>query len=55
LPPQGFAVVRGRDARALWAQARSNWINCHPQVARTASDPRPVPGACRGDRWGGRR
>lgn len=55
LPPQGFVVVKGRPARALWAQAKSNWINCHPQVARTGTDPRPIPGACRAGRWGGGR
>jgi hypothetical protein len=46
LPPRGFKVLRGAAAREAWARARTNWINCHPQLRRVAGDPRSDPRSC---------
>ncbi len=53
LPPPSFAIAKGAAAREMWRAARSNWINCHANVARLPADPRPIASACRADRWGG--
>lgn len=53
LPPASFRVVKGAAARDAWSRARSNWINCHPRLARLPSDPRSNPDACIADTWGG--
>lgn len=52
-PPPGFRVLRGQAARTQWLQAKTNWIDCHPRLARLASDPRSTPDHCVPDTWGG--
>ena len=46
LPPRGFRLLHGAAAREAWARARTDWINCHPQLRRVAGDPRSDPHAC---------
>lgn len=53
LPPASFRVLKGQSARDAWVRARNNWINCHPKLARLASDPRSNPAACVSGTWGG--
>lgn len=53
LPPSSFRVLKGQAARDAWKQAKSNWINCHPKLARLPSDPRSNPDACVPNSWGG--
>ena len=53
LPRRGFKVVTGARARALWSDARRNWINCHPQVARLPGDLQSRPSQCRRASFGG--
>ena len=53
LPPRGFKLVTGARARAVWKDARQNWINCHPRVARLPGDPPSRPGQCRRGSFGG--
>ena len=53
LPPSGFRLVTGAKARALWEQARRNWIDCHPRVRRLPGDPQSRFNACRPNSWGG--
>lgn len=53
LPPPSFHILKGQAARDAWSRAKSNWINCHPKLARLPSDPRSNPGACVPDSWGG--
>jgi hypothetical protein len=53
LPRTGFRIVTGAQARAIWKEARQNWINCHPQVARLPGDPPSRPGQCRTRNFGG--
>jgi hypothetical protein len=52
-PPSSFRVLSGQAARDVWARAKSNWINCHPKLARLPSDPRSNPAACVPGTWGG--
>jgi hypothetical protein len=54
LPPNesGFRVVAGDGAIQLWSSAMRNWNNCHPDVRRATSDPRPDYSRCRADFWG---
>ena len=52
-PPSSFRVLTGKDARDAWARAKSNWINCHPKLARLPSDPKSNPNACVPGTWGG--
>jgi hypothetical protein len=53
LPPSCFSVVKGEEARAAWANAKKNWIDCHPRLARTANDPDSEPEKCVADTFGG--
>lgn len=53
LPPSSFRLFRGQAARDAWTRAKSNWINCHPKLARLPSDPRSNPAACVPNSWGG--
>jgi len=53
LPPSCFRVIKGEEARLAWMQAKKNWINCHPRVARTANDPGSNPQECVADTFGG--
>jgi hypothetical protein len=53
LPRSGFRVLQGAPARAAWASARKNWIDCHPGVGRLPGDPASNPGQCRPGVWGG--
>lgn len=53
LPPSSFRVLNGQAARDAWSRAKSNWINCHPKLARLPSDPGSNHGACVPDNWGG--
>jgi hypothetical protein len=46
LPPPCFRLMEGAEARALWEQARRNWIDCHPTLARFAEDDVSRPEAC---------
>ena len=52
-PPSCFTVLKGYDARTAWAQAKKNWVDCHPRVARAAGDPISSPEECRPDTFGG--
>ena len=52
-PPAGFTVLRGQAARDAWNKARTNWINCHPNVARLPDDPKPNTADCISGTWGG--
>lgn len=53
LPPSCFRVMKGEEARVAWAQAKENWVNCHPRVARTTNDPKSNPKECVSDTFGG--
>jgi hypothetical protein len=53
LPPSCFRVIKGEEARLAWAQAKKNWVDCHPRVARTANDPESNPEECVADTFGG--
>ncbi|HEX7857689.1 MAG TPA: hypothetical protein VF489_02730 [Sphingobium sp.] len=53
LPPSSFRVLKAQAARDAWTRAKSNWINCHPKLARLPSDPRSNPDACVPNNWGG--
>jgi hypothetical protein len=53
LPPASFHVLRGQAARDAWARAQSNWIDCHPKIARLATDQRSNPDHCVANSWGG--
>ena len=52
-PPACFTVIKGEEARDAWAQAKKNWIDCHPRVARTSSDPKSNPEQCVANTFGG--
>ena len=52
-PPSSFRVLSGQPARDAWARAKINWINCHPKLARLASDPRSNAASCVAGTWGG--
>lgn len=52
-PPSCFTVMKGANARQAWAQAKQNWINCHPRVARGAGDPESNPSECVANTYGG--
>jgi hypothetical protein len=52
-PPASFRTLRGQEARDAWSRAKTNWINCHPRLARLPSDPRSDPGQCIPGTWGG--
>lgn len=39
---------------SIYARARQNWIDCHPDVMRLPSDPPSSPGDCDSDFWGGK-
>lgn len=49
----GFRLVQGRQARAIWSRAVTNWINCHPAVGRLAQDPTSDFSRCVAGTWGG--
>jgi hypothetical protein len=53
LPQIGFRVLKGREARMAWASAKTNWIDCHPRLARLATDPPSESAKCRARTWGG--
>lgn len=53
MPPACFTVLTGSDARAAWEEAKRNWIDCHPKVARTATDPVSNPARCVPNTYGG--
>ena len=53
LPPACFTSLSGAEARAEWDKAKQNWINCHPKVARTASESASNPELCYEDDFGG--
>ena len=53
LPPACFTVLTGAEARAEWARAKQNWIDCHPNVARTPNDPVSNPEQCVANSFGG--
>lgn len=53
-PPACFQVVKGAEARAIWQQARQNWINCHPDIQRFPEDPLAVAAQCNPDAYGGK-
>jgi len=52
-PPSCFRVLTGEEARAEWALAKKNWIDCHPKVSRTPADPVSNPEQCVKNRFGG--
>jgi hypothetical protein len=52
-PPACFTVIKGDEARAAWAKAKQNWIDCHPNVARTPDDPESNPEQCVANTFGG--
>ena len=53
LPPPCFTVLTGTEAHAEWARAKKNWIDCHPNVARTPTDPASNPEQCVANSFGG--
>jgi len=53
LPPACFTVLTGAKARSAWTKAKQNWINCHPEVARTSNDPASNPKQCVANTFGG--
>lgn len=53
LPPEGFRLLKGREARAAWAGAKRNWLDCHPKVARLPGDASSNFARCRPATWGG--
>jgi hypothetical protein len=53
-PADCFAVQTGATARATWAAAKTNWINCHPKLARFPEDPTPNPASCDPTAHGGK-
>lgn len=38
LPPSGFRLLTGADARAYWDRARQRWVTAHPEVNRFADE-----------------
>ena len=52
-PPSCFTVMTGEHARRAWAEAKRNWIDCHPRVARAADDPESNPAECIPNTFGG--
>ena len=52
-PPACFTVLTGAEARAEWVRAKQNWIDCHPNVARTHNDPISNPEQCVANTFGG--
>ena len=52
-PPACFTVLKGAEARAAWARAKQNWIDCHPHAARTPEDPQSNPAQCVANTFGG--
>ncbi|WP_378942243.1 hypothetical protein [Mesorhizobium sp. ANAO-SY3R2] len=38
LPPSGFRLLTGADARAYWNKARQQWVTAHPEVNRFADE-----------------
>ncbi|WVT75567.1 hypothetical protein QM996_25205 (plasmid) [Sinorhizobium chiapasense] len=38
LPPDGFDLLSGNDARDYWNKARRQWISAHPDIARFSDD-----------------
>ncbi len=52
-PPNCFTVLKGQEARNSWVQAKKNWIDCHPRIARTTGDPASNPKECKPDTFGG--
>lgn len=52
MPPGSFRVIKGRAARQFWVDARNNWINCHPTIAREPSDSPSIARACQRGTWG---
>jgi hypothetical protein len=52
-PPSCFKVLTGDQARDAWAKAKKNWIDCHPRVARAATDPASRPDECVTGTFGG--
>ncbi len=53
-PPECFRIVEGEEARALWQDARRNWIDCHPLIERFAEDEVSTPLDCDPEAYGGR-
>ena len=51
--PSCFTVVKGQAARDMYNKAKTNWINCHPKVARGTSDPSSDINQCRANEYGG--
>lgn len=45
-PPNCFRVLQGKEARAVWAETRLNWINCHPGAVRFPDDEVSDPSKC---------
>jgi hypothetical protein len=52
-PPACFEFLKGAEARAAWARAKQNWIDCHPRVVRGAGDPVSDPSRCVANTFGG--
>lgn len=52
-PPACFKIVEGAEARALWQEARRNWIDCHPDVSRFAEDQASTAETCDRAAYGG--
>lgn len=54
MPPQCFRIVVGAEARAIWQEARRNWIDCHPKIQRFEDDRVSNKAACDPDGFGGK-
>lgn len=48
--PSCFTVTKDP---AVWEHAKTNWINCHPEVSRLPSDPQSHPERCDPNAYGG--
>jgi hypothetical protein len=45
--------MTGQEARDRWDEAKQNWVDCHPRVARIAGDPASDSTQCEADTFGG--
>lgn len=47
-PESCFTILAGQEALDYWELRRTNWIDCHPSIARLDSDDRSVTPNCDG-------
>lgn len=45
--PECFSIITGKaEGTQRWEEIRTNWINCHHEVPRSAGDPASDPASC---------